>query len=109
MVKIFVIEDDQFLGSILKRNLEKIEDAEVHHFLTAQECLSNLHQNPDIITIDFILPDMNGLELMEKIKNYNESISCVIVSGQDKVEVVLDVYKKGASDYIMKNDDAVTN
>lgn len=109
MVKIFAVEDDQFLGSIIKKNLEKIEDTEVQHFLNAQDCLSNLHQNPDIITIDFLLPDMTGLELMEKIKNYDDSIKCVIVSGQDKVEVVLDVYKKGAADYIMKNDEAVIN
>ncbi len=109
MIKIFVVEDDQFLGSIIKNNLGKIEDTGVHHFLTAQDCLDNLHLNPDIITIDFMLPDMNGLELMEKIRNFDDSIKCVIVSGQDKVEVVLDVYKKGAADYIMKNDDAVVN
>ncbi len=109
MIKIFVVEDDQFLGSIIKKSLEKIEDSEVHHFLNAQACLDNLHENPDIVTIDFLLPDMNGMELLEKIRNYDDSIKSIIVSGQDKVEVVLEVYKKGAADYIMKNDEAVPN
>jgi len=109
MIRIFVIDDDPFLGSIIKKTMEKIEQTEVHHFLTPEECLANLHMNPDIVTIDYLLPGMNGMELMEKIKNYNESIQCIIVSGQDKVDVVVEMYRQGASDYIIKNDNALAN
>src|SRR5258706_783425 len=109
MIKIFIAEDDQFIGNILKAALEKIENAEVSHFLTPEELLNNLHQNPDIITVDYLLPGMNGIELLEKIKNYNESIQCIMVSGQEQLNVVIDTYKKGANDYIIKNESAIIN
>jgi len=52
---------------------------------------------------------MNGLELLEKIKNYNENIQCILVSGQEDLNVVIDTYKKGANDYVIKNDSAIAN
>lgn len=107
--KVFIVEDDEFLGNVLKRTLEKISDAEVHLFKTPEECLNNLHLNPDVVSIDYYLPGMTGLEMMDKILNYNNSINCIIVSGQEKVDVVLELYKKGAIDYIMKDDSTVAN
>jgi len=109
MIRIFVIDDDPILGGIIKKTIERIEQTEVHHFLTPEDCLANLHLNPDIVTIDYLLPGMNGMELMDKIKNYNESIQCIIVSGQEKVDVVVDAYRHGAADYIIKNENASAN
>src|SRR5689334_17461694 len=107
--KVFIVEDDDFVGNIMKRTLEKISDAEVHLFRTPEECLNNLHLNPDVVSIDYYLPGMTGMEMMEKIRNYNNTINCIIVSGQEKVDIVLELYKKGAVDYIMKDDNAVAN
>ena len=109
VAKIFIVEDDHFLGSLIKKTLEKLDNCEVTLFTSPDECLSNLHLNPDIISIDYMLPGMNGIELMEKIKNYNDSIQCVMVSGQEKIDVVIETYRMGASDYIIKNDNALVN
>ncbi len=109
MIKIFIVDDDQFLGNLIKKAIEKLDNVEVTHFLSPEECVNNLHLNPDIISIDYLMPGMNGLELMEKVKNYNDGIQCVIVSGQDKLDVVVDTYKKGAQDYIIKNENAIIN
>ena len=109
VAKIFIVEDDHFLGSLIKKTLEKLDNCEVTHFMAPEDCLSNLHLNPDIISIDYMLPGMNGIELMQKIKNYNENIQCVMVSGQEKIDVVIETYKQGASDYIIKNDNALVN
>lgn len=109
MIRIFIVDDDQFLGSLIKKAIEKLDNVEVAHFLSPEECLNNLHLNPDIISIDYLMPGMNGLELMEKIKNYNDNIQCVIVSGQEKLDVVVETYKKGAQDYIIKNENAIVN
>jgi DNA-binding NtrC family response regulator len=86
-----------------------METVEVTHFLTPEECLNNINQNPDIVTIDYMLPGMNGEELLEKIKNYNDAIQCIMVSGQEKIDVVINTYKKGAVDYIIKNESAIVN
>ncbi|MBK7910876.1 MAG: sigma-54-dependent Fis family transcriptional regulator [Bacteroidia bacterium] len=109
MTRIFVVEDDQFIGNLIKKALEKMDNVDVTHFLTPEECLQQLHLNPDIVTIDYLLPGMNGLELMAKIKNYNADIHCIMVSGQDKLDVVIETYRQGAVDYIIKNDNAIVN
>ena len=56
MVKIFVVDDDPFLGNLIKTALEKMDNVEVTHFLTPDECLNSISQNPDIVTIDYLLP-----------------------------------------------------
>jgi DNA-binding NtrC family response regulator len=109
LAKIFIVDDDHFLGNLIKKTLEKLDNTDVHHFLTPEECINNLHLNPDIITIDYNLPGMNGVELLEKIVNYNDNIQCIMVSGQEKLDVVIDTYRRGVIDYIIKDDNALVN
>jgi two-component system, NtrC family, response regulator AtoC len=108
MAKIFIIEDDLMVATLLMQSLSKY-DHDVTHFTTAEECIANLHQNPDIVSVDYNLPGMNGIELMTRIKNYNSAIMVVIVSGQETLDVVVEAYKKGASEYIIKNDNLFVN
>ncbi len=109
MAKIFIIEDDAMVATLIKQALSKNPSFDIHHFESAEDCISNLHLNPDIVTIDYHLPGMNGVGLMRKIKDYNSTIMCVIVSGQESLEVVVDAYKSGAQDYILKNDNLFVN
>jgi two-component system response regulator AtoC len=109
MIKIFVVDDDPFLGTLYKTTLEKLDNVEVTHFASPGECLNNIQKNPDIVTIDYLMPEMNGIELMEKIKNYNDNIQCIMLSGQEELDVVIETYKRGANDYIIKNENATVN
>jgi two-component system, NtrC family, response regulator AtoC len=108
MAKIFIIEDDLMVATLIKQALAKY-DHDLTHFTTAEECIQNLHINPDIVTVDYNLPGMNGIELMSRIKTYNSSIMVVLVSGQETMEVVVASYKGGASEYIIKNDNLFVN
>ena len=109
MAKIFIIEDDAMIASLMKQTLSKTPEHEVFHFNSGEECIENLHQKPDIVSIDYNLPGMNGHDLMEKIKAFDQNIMVIIVSGQENLEVVVSTYKKGAHDYIMKNDNLFVN
>lgn len=106
--KVFVIEDDLVFGRVIQRALENEGDMyDVQVFKSGKEFFDNLHLNPDIVSIDYNLPDINGLEILKKVNKYNEEIGTIILSGQDKVEVVLEAYRNGANHYIMKNEKAV--
>lgn len=102
--KIFIVEDDPWYGEILGYHLSLNPDHEIHRFLTGKDCLANLPKKPGLITIDYSLPDMNGVELLKKIKQQYPEIPVVVISGQEDVSTAVDLLKQGASDYFIKDD-----
>lgn len=103
--KIFIVEDDELYGAMLKHHLSLNPDNEVHHFTTGAKLMENLYQHPSMISLDYRLPDLSGMEIMKKIKEYDEDIPVVIVSGQEDVGTAVDLLKKGAYDYFVKDKD----
>lgn len=107
LTKVMVIEDDPVFGRVIQRALEQFDHFDIKLCNSGQDFFDNLHLNPDIVTIDYNLPDITGLEILRRVRKYNEEIATVVVSGQEKVEIVVDAYNNGANHYIMKNDSAV--
>jgi DNA-binding NtrC family response regulator len=107
ITRIFVVEDDPMFSKALKFKLEEEGNYEVTMFSTGNEFLRSLSLNPDIVTIDYNLPDMSGLDILKSIVSYSKDITPIILSGQEDVEVVVQVYKNGAKDYIVKNANAI--
>lgn len=101
---IFIVEDDPWYGKILQHHLSLNPDNKVTRFLTGKECLNNLYQKPDLITIDFSLPDMSGDELFKKIRESNPDIPVIIISSQENVTVAVNLLKLGVNDYLVKDD-----
>jgi DNA-binding NtrC family response regulator len=104
-IKIFVVEDDEWYRRLLVHNLSMNPDYEIQAFGTGKECLNNLHELPDVVTLDYRLPDMKGLEVLKQIKAINDDIQVILISEQDDIEVVVDLLKHGAYDYIVKSKD----
>ncbi len=101
---IMIVEDDPWYGKILQHHLSLNPDYKVSRFLTGKECLANLHQKPDLVTIDFSLPDMDGDALFKKIKEYNPDLPVIVISSQENISVAVNMLKMGASDYLVKDD-----
>ncbi|MFK8162941.1 MAG: sigma-54-dependent transcriptional regulator [Lewinella sp.] len=102
--KIFIVEDDPFYGRLLKHHLSLNPDYEVDLFTTGKECLQELYRKPDVVSIDYGLPDMTGDVLFNKIRAVNSSVPVVIISGQEDITTAVDLLKKGARDYIVKDE-----
>jgi DNA-binding NtrC family response regulator len=102
--KIFIVEDDPWYGEILAYHLSLNPDYIVEQFTSAKDCLANLHQQPNIITIDYAMPDMNGAELFKRIKQVNTDIPVIMISAQENVSTAVDLLKMGVSDYLVKDD-----
>lgn len=104
--KIFIVEDDPWYGKLLNYHLSLNPDYEVTVFELGKDCLNNLHLKPDVICLDFGLPDMSGDKLYSKIKSINDSIPVIVISGQEEIAVAVDLLKAGVSDYIIKDDNS---
>lgn len=103
MTKIFAVEDDVIFGKMIKHTLEKQDTYDVTVFTTGEEFFDHLHEQPDIVTLDYNLPGMTGLDILKQINQYNPDIAIVVVSGQEEVTVAVEAYKHGAKFYVVKN------
>lgn len=104
-IRIFIVEDDPLFAKILSYHLQKNPEYEVEQYDSGKSFLENLYKNPDIVSLDYSLPDSTGLELLKKIKKYRQDLPVIIISGQDDISTAIDLIKQGADDYIVKGTD----
>jgi len=103
--KIFIVEDDVWYGSMLEHYLALNPEYEIKRFENPGDFFSQLHETPDVVTLDYSLPDADGTEVLKKIKEHNPDIRVIIISGQEDVATAINLLKNGAFDYIVKDDD----
>ena len=103
--KIFILEDDVWYGSMLQHYLSLNPDYEVRRFENSATFFGALHDSPQVVTLDYSLPDCDGGEALKKIKEINPSTQVIIISGQEDVATAINLLKNGAFDYIVKDDD----
>ncbi len=106
-LKIFVVDDDEFFGTIVKSTLEREENIEVVLFTNANSFKQSLYLNPDLVIIDYDLPDTNGIEILKSVREFNPDLVSIILSGQKDLKVVVEAYKTGADRYIIKDENAL--
>jgi DNA-binding NtrC family response regulator len=104
-LKIFILEDDAWYGSMLQHYLSLNPDYEVKRFESSKDFFSHLHEKPDVVTLDYSLPDMDGGEVLKKIKGVHPDIQVLIISGQEDVSTAITLLKNGAFEYIVKDDE----
>lgn len=103
--RIFIVEDDVIFAKIISHHLSLNPEYEVEIFPDGRSLLKNIYKNPALISLDYNLPDMTGLEVLKQIKEFNPDTPVVIVSGQQDVATAIELLKKGAYDYILKDQD----
>mgnify|MGYP003490442472 FL=1 len=101
--KFFIVDDDIFCANLYEQYLKNLNYTDITYYSNGHECLSNLHNLPDIIFLDHNMEDMNGFEVLKKIKRINPNIYVVMVSAQENIKTAVDALKFGAFDYIIKD------
>ena len=80
-------------------------DFEVISFENGKSCIDKLHLRPDIITLDYTLPDISGEDVLKRIKNADPNANVLILSGQTDVKTAVGLLRLGAYDYITKDEE----
>lgn len=101
--KIFVVEDDPMQSRLIKYIMESNPDHEVHMFENGNDCLDKLHLHPNLISLDYYLPDMNGATILKKIKEKSPNTQVIVLSGQKDINTAVKLIKQGADDYVTKD------
>lgn len=100
-LKIFIVEDNKLYAEVLKRQLRE-EQYQVKIFQDGKSCLASLGEQPDVITLDFSLPDLSGHEVLKEIRDKVPHVQVIIISAQESIETAIELMKEGAYDYIVK-------
>jgi two-component system, NtrC family, response regulator AtoC len=99
--RIFIVEDNRLYAEVIKKQL--VDDHyEVHLFQNGQSCLDGLDLQPDIVTLDFSLPDLSGHEVLKQIRAKVPQAQVIIISVQESIDTAIELMKEGAYDYIVK-------
>lgn len=107
VTRIFVVEDNEFFATMIKQKLELNDQYEVSLFFNGEDFRRRLHENPDMVVLDYNLPNTNGIDLLKEIKNFNSEIRTILLSGQERIDVVLEAFEHGAEEYIKKDESAL--
>jgi CheY-like chemotaxis protein len=110
---IFVVDDDPFITKLVEKRLTP-EGYRVMTFDYGEDCLRELGRDPDLIILDYLFHRrggevMNGMAVLDRIKSARPDVPVIMLSGQDKGEVVLELARKGIEDYVIKDNNLIEN
>ncbi|HPO48818.1 MAG TPA: hybrid sensor histidine kinase/response regulator [Spirochaetota bacterium] len=109
-IKILLVDDSNvialFIKSILDEkfyNLKIISDGlEAYAYLSGEND-SKTEDIPDVVLLDYDLPNMNGLDILGKLKENNKEYGIIFVTSDSRIETAVSAMKLGALDFICKN------
>jgi diguanylate cyclase (GGDEF)-like protein/PAS domain S-box-containing protein len=100
---ILYIEDDLGLAELVRIKLKREGYHVAHSELGHQGVTLLRDQDFDAVLIDFYLPDMNGLEVLKAIHALKPKAVCIMISGIDDMQLVVNAIKQGAEDFVLKD------
>ena len=103
-LKVLLIEDHKFLGELYAKNLKR-RDYDVEIAKDGEDGLEKVKSfKPDVILLDIIMPDMNGIEVLKELKASSKykSIPVILLSAVCDVDKIKECLDTGALGYIIK-------
>ena len=99
---VFIIDDEKSIARLLTHWLKDKWKYNVEVFENGEEALKKLSLNPDLILLDIMLPDVDGIEILKRIKKIDEYLPIIMLSAQGSIEVAVEALRLGAFDYFPK-------
>lgn len=102
MTEILIVEDDPTASLLLTSFLET-ENIPSRAVENGHDAIEYLRNNVvDIVLLDLGLPDIKGLDLIQKVQETSTSAEIIVVTGESSADVALEAIRLGAKDYIVK-------
>jgi two-component system, OmpR family, response regulator len=110
---IFIVDDDPIINTLVVKRFTS-DDYSIEAFESGEDCLKALSKKPDLVILDYFFYNekekvMNGMEIFDKIREVLPDLPVIMLSGQDKGEIVLELARKGIVDYVIKDNNFIDN
>ncbi|MBK8291796.1 MAG: response regulator transcription factor [Flammeovirgaceae bacterium] len=100
--KILYVEDEPFLGRIVKESLE-VRDFEVRMVTDGKQALRIFEElHPDICVLDIMLPNKDGYSIAKEIRQVHASVPIIFVTAKTQTEDLVKGFEVGGNDYLRK-------
>ena len=101
MTKVLLIEDDELVAKVILYYLEQAETYEVVWVKTGGEAFAKARDKFDIILLDILLPDVNGVDLCTTLKKWHDC-PIIFISCLDGSNTIVQALECGGDDFIVK-------
>ena len=102
MYKIAVIDDENEILSMINRFLSRSGKYSVTTYSNPVIAVDSIDNSVDLVLLDIMMPQMNGLDALEKIMEKNPNQKVVMMTAYSTLDKVLKSHKEGATHYLMK-------
>ncbi len=99
---VFIVDDEQAISKLLTYWVKDKWKYDIEVFSTGEDVLRKLNLKPDLILLDIMLPGMDGIEVLKRVKQFDENLPVIMLSAQGSIEVAVDALRFGAFDYFPK-------
>lgn len=100
--RIIFVDDDKYTRLAVHQTLS-LNDFDVKTFDNAMDALEELRKNTyDVLITDVKMPQMNGIELQKNVKEIDENLPVIIITGYGDVPMAVEALKNGAYDFLEK-------
>ncbi len=101
MIKILLVEDDPLVAKIILYYLEQAQTYEVIWAKTGSEAYANARDKFDVILLDILLPDVNGVDLCSRLREWHDC-PIIFISCLDCSDTIVKALEQGGDDFIVK-------
>ena len=104
--KVLIVDDDPHFVRMISLAVSRALKQRGYDLITASNGRMAIESvtsgQPDLVVLDLNLPDMNGKELLSKVKEIDEDIAVIVVTGYGGERIAIELMKAGATDFISK-------
>lgn len=101
-MKVLVVDNEKGFASILADHL-KMKGIDAGSVYSGRDALAAVSDfRPDVIILDIQMPDMNGVEVLSRIRGSEPAVEVIVLTGNGSFDVGIECMQLGAFDYLMK-------
>lgn len=101
--RVLVVDDAKFMRHTLKSILTGMGYEVIGEAVNGQEaCEKYAELKPDVVTMDIVMPELNGIDALRAIRAADPAAKVVMISAIDQREPLMEALKLGAADYVVK-------
>ena len=102
IIKVAIIDDEPEIISMLEKYLSREGNYQITTYTNPIHAISSISNNIDLVLLDIMMPQMNGIDVLPKLLEKNPDIKVLMMTAYSTLDKVLNAHRHGAQDYIMK-------